>query len=127
MSWFYDFWSLVFHIITSCSALGVKELMLQFWAPVQKRRTTFPRRLFTVLFSFLLRGNTYKALVGYLISLFSIIRLSCCCLSRPHAISVRPSDFSDTLFLIIFDLLTSILIILHYGVLSCIPIPCLVN
>jgi len=35
---------LVFHIITSCSALGVKELMLQFWAPVQKRRrTTYPR------------------------------------------------------------------------------------
>ena len=26
MSWFYDFWLLVFHIVTSCSALGVKEL-----------------------------------------------------------------------------------------------------
>jgi len=32
MSWFYDFLLLVFHI-TSCSALGVKELMLQFRVP----------------------------------------------------------------------------------------------
>jgi len=31
---------LVFHIITSCRALGVEELMLQFWAPVRKRRRT---------------------------------------------------------------------------------------
>jgi len=45
MSWFYDFWLLVFHIITSHSALGVKVLKLQFQAPVQKRRTTFPRGL----------------------------------------------------------------------------------
>ena len=28
VSWFYDFWLLVFHIITSCSVLGVKEQML---------------------------------------------------------------------------------------------------
>jgi len=41
VSWFYDFWLLVFHIITSRSALGFKELMLQLWAPVQKR-TTYP-------------------------------------------------------------------------------------
>ena len=26
LSWFYDFWLLVFHIITSCSTLGVKVL-----------------------------------------------------------------------------------------------------
>ena len=45
LSWFYDFWLLVFHIITSCSALGVKVLMLQFQAPVRKRRTTYPRGL----------------------------------------------------------------------------------
>jgi len=45
VSWFYDFWLSVFHIITSCSALGVKELMLQFWASVWKRRTTYPERL----------------------------------------------------------------------------------
>jgi len=30
LSWFYDFWLSVFHIIASCSALGVEELMLQF-------------------------------------------------------------------------------------------------
>jgi len=46
LSWFYDFWLSVFHIITSCSALGFKVLMLQFWASVQKRRrTTYPRGL----------------------------------------------------------------------------------
>ena len=28
MSWFYDFWLLVFYIITSCSVLGVKVQML---------------------------------------------------------------------------------------------------
>ena len=94
------------------------------WAPVRKRRgTAFPRRMFAVLLSFLLRGNTYEALEGHLTSLFSIVRLSRCCSSQPHAISVRPSAFSDTLTLIIFDLLASILIILYYSVLSCIPIP----
>jgi len=46
LSWFYDFWLSLFQIIISCSAMGVKELMIQFWAPVQKRRrTTYPRRL----------------------------------------------------------------------------------
>jgi len=46
LSWFYDFWLSVFHIITPCIALGVKELMLQFQAPVQKRRkTTYLRGL----------------------------------------------------------------------------------
>jgi len=46
VSWFYDFWLLVFYIITSCSALGVKVLILQFWVPVRKRRrATYPRGL----------------------------------------------------------------------------------
>jgi len=45
VSWFYDFWLLVLHIITSCSALGIKVLMLQFQAPVWKRRPTHPRGL----------------------------------------------------------------------------------
>jgi len=39
VSWFYDFWLLVFHIITSCSALGVKVLMLQFQVPVLEKKT----------------------------------------------------------------------------------------
>lgn len=104
MSWYYDIW--LFHIITSCSALGVKELMVQFQSPVWKRRTTIPRRLFTVLLPFLLRGNTYKALVGHLTSLFSIVRPSCYCLSQPHTISVRPSVFfSYTLSLYLIYLL----------------------
>jgi len=44
---------LVFHIITSCKARGIKELILQFcglttfWIPgsQKRRRTTYPRRL----------------------------------------------------------------------------------
>jgi len=85
LSWFYDFRLVVFHITTPCSALGVKELILQFWAPVCKRgRTTYPRRLFTVLLSFLLRGNRYKASVAHLIPLFLTVRLSCCCSSWTH-------------------------------------------
>jgi len=127
VSWFYDFWLSVFLIITSCSALGVKELMLQFQAPVQKRTTTFSRRLFTILLPFLLRGSTYKASVGHLTPLFLIVRLSHCCLSRLHAIGLGPSTFSDTLSLIIVDLLASILIILYCSVLSCIPVLYLVS
>ena len=36
LSWFYGVWLFVFHIVTSCSALGVKELMLQVWIPVSE-------------------------------------------------------------------------------------------
>ena len=41
VSWFYDFWLLEFHIITSCSTLGVKDLMLQFWVPVPEEKMTY--------------------------------------------------------------------------------------
>ena len=45
MSWFYDFWLLVLHIITSCSALGIKVLMLQFRAPVpEEKRNYIPQK-----------------------------------------------------------------------------------
>lgn len=42
---FMIFGYLVFHIITSCCSLWVKELMIQLWAPVWKRRTKHLRRL----------------------------------------------------------------------------------
>jgi len=36
---------LVFHIITSCGALGVKEFMLQFWVPVpEEKKNYIPQR-----------------------------------------------------------------------------------
>jgi len=42
----YGFMIFGYRYSTSCSALGVKELMLQFQAPVQKRRrTAYPRGL----------------------------------------------------------------------------------
>jgi len=45
MSWFYDVWLLVFHIITSCSAQGVKELMLQCRVPVPGEKNNYiPQR-----------------------------------------------------------------------------------
>jgi len=44
VSWFYDFWFSVFHIITSCNALGVKELMLQVWLPVPEEENYILQR-----------------------------------------------------------------------------------
>ena len=41
LSWFYNFWFLVFHVITPCSALGVKVLMLQFLAPVPEEKKNY--------------------------------------------------------------------------------------
>ena len=43
LSWFYDFWLSVSHIIISCSVLGVKELMLQFQAPVPEEKNYIPQ------------------------------------------------------------------------------------
>ena len=119
MSWFYDFWLWVFHIITSCSALGVKELLFQFCAPVWKRRTTYPRTLCIqrrdITPGKVIRPSLFRLSSSLLLILTT--RLTCS--------SVRPSNFGH--FLIIFDLLASILIVLHYSVLSCILIPYLVN
>jgi len=51
LSWFYDSLQSVFHIITSYSALGEKELILQFQVPgSQKRRTTYPGGLHVSVF-----------------------------------------------------------------------------
>ena len=44
MSRFYDFWLLVFHIITSSSALEVKVLMLQFRVPVPEEKNYIPQK-----------------------------------------------------------------------------------
>ena len=45
LSWFYDFWLSVFHTMTSCSALGVKELMLQVRVPVLEEKNCYiPQR-----------------------------------------------------------------------------------
>ena len=67
VSWFYDFWLLVFHIITPCSALGVKELMLQFcgswivpgtWFSEEKNYILLtPQDLVLLCFCFLFRGK----------------------------------------------------------------------
>jgi len=120
MLWFYNFWLSVFHIKTSCSALGVKELMLRFEAPVRKRRTTYPRRLC------IQRGDITPGKVARP-SLFWFSSLlfdptECLTSALWWGLSI-----SWTLSLIIFDLLASIIIILYYSVLSCFLIPYLVN
>ena len=70
----------VFHIITSCSALGVKELMLQFWVPTfQKRRTTYPRGLFTLFcFHFSFRRKE-KTILGHKMSSFPFLLICSVC------------------------------------------------
>jgi len=60
---------MVFQIITSCSALGVKVLILQFRAPVQKRRTTFPRGLCVQRGDISFRGSPDLPFFGSLSSL----------------------------------------------------------
>ena len=57
MSWFYDFWLSVFHIITSFSALGVKELVLQVLVPVPEEKNYYIPQKTAVLLSFLLKGQ----------------------------------------------------------------------
>ena len=118
MLWFYNFWLSVFHIKTPCSALGGKELMLQFQAPVW-RRTTHPRKLC------IQRGaiNLNKVTKS---SLFSGLLFA----AQPNCAShlnIMVSRSVLTLSLIIFDLLPSVLIILYYIMLSCILIPYLAN
>ena len=113
-------WLSVFHLITSC-ALRVKRLMLQFWAPVQKRRTTYSRELCVqrgdITTGKVTRCHFYLQLSSLLPNLTT------------HLTSVVwwGFQFSGTLSVTIFDLLASVLIILYYSMLSCIPILCLVN
>ena len=79
VSWFYDFWLLAFHIITSCSALGSKELMLQFWAPVWERRTTYPGRLRSQ------KGDITPGKITWC-PFFFFFGSPPCCSSWPHAL-----------------------------------------
>ena len=121
VSWFYDFWLLAFHIITSCSALGSKELMLQFWAPVWERRTTYPGRLCSQ------KGDITPGKITWCPFFFSSALLPAARPDHTHRCSatVRPTALRYSL--IIFDLLASVIIIWYYNVLSCILIPYLVN
>ena len=118
---FYDFWLSVFLIITSCGALGVKEFMLQFRAPVWKRRRTTYSRTLCVQ-----RGDITPGKV----TISSLFQLSSLLLNpTAHLTPVLRwgLQFSDTFSLFVFDLLVSSLIILYYSVLSCIPLPYLLH
>ena len=125
LSGFYDFWFSVFYIITSCSALGVKELMLQVQVRVPEEKNYYiPQRTLHSSDIISAQGKQIKALVGHLTFPFDhqahLIPTACLVTALEQSLWL-----SDTL--IIFDLLAPILIILYYSVLSCIPISYLVN
>jgi len=66
VAWFYDFWLSLFHIITSCSVLGVKRANALVPVFVRKRRRNYvPQKTVWVLLSFLLRGTDIRP-VGHL-------------------------------------------------------------
>jgi len=118
MSWFYDFELSVFHIITSCSALGVKELMLQFHGLL-----LFPGTWFSEEKNYITQGTLHFGSEGKRklfahheqCSLFPSAGLSKMCSLDCSTISirVRPLLFLDTVSFL-FDLLASTLIILYY-------------
>ena len=102
MSWFYDFGLLGFHVITSCNVLGVKELMLQFWVPVPEEKKNYVPQMTLHSEG---RWSPWQDHETWLSSLLLV--------PTAHlSIKVRPLAFGH--FLIIFDFLTPILIILSY-------------
>ena len=58
LAWFYDFWLSVFHITTSCSALEVKVLMLQFQVPVLEEKNYIPQETFPCAVIISAQGGT---------------------------------------------------------------------
>ncbi|XP_042742442.1 thiamin pyrophosphokinase 1 isoform X3 [Lagopus leucura] len=62
---------------------------------LSQKRTTYPRRLYTVLLPFLLRGNRCKALVGHQTFRFSILSLPAVHPNHTHRLStsIRRSTF----------------------------------
>ena len=94
LSWFYGLWLLVFHIITSCRALGVKEFCglsvfssfvdcQYFWVPCsQKKRTMYPRRLSLFCFLFFCcccSEGKIKLFASHKTSLFFLLFISAAC------------------------------------------------
>lgn len=97
LSWFYVFWFSVFCIKTSCSALGIEVLMLQFQVPI-------PLYISHGIWPFWV-GRSLTALQWVL-----------------EGASQAWLGLRNCLSPILFDLLVSISFRLYYIVLSCIPI-----
>jgi len=104
LSWFCDFWLSVFHIIASCGALRVKELMFEVWVPVPEDKNYIPQRT--------LVSERQSPWQGHETRLFSLLLILTACLTSALEQGLQ---FLDTL--IEFDLLASILIVLYYIVL----------
>ena len=119
MSWIYDFWSLVFHIITSCNVLGVKEQMQLF----SGRELRSPEDCSsTVIIP--APGNGYKACRSLDLGPLLLLVLSCLLLDRlavapdctqGFSISVRPLALGQSFSQLYLILLT--IIILNYIIL----------
>ena len=126
---------LVFHIIMPCNALGIKELMHQFCVlPIfpgtrlsEEKKNYKSLRTSQFHFCFLFRGKDEAAHKSqgcpfpYCSSLLSVLPSH-----LTFSIRVRLLVL-DTLSIILFDLLSSVPIILYYIMLSCIPQSYLVN
>ena len=120
---------LVFHIITSCTARVLEELILQFCglttfripASQKRRRTTNPRGPHGQRGRYILEDMRSCSWMGS--HSLSLPGRGCGCASK-CALSVqsRPFSFRNFLSLVLFDSLASISIRLCYTVLSCIPI-----
>jgi len=95
LSWFYAVRLSVFHILSSCSALWVKELVFQFWVPVPKEKNYIPQS--TLLLE--RRKNTWQSHKSG--SLFPSAHPNC---TSRLSIGVRLSIFGHSLYwFIIFN------------------------
>ena len=78
LSWFYV-WLLVFHIITSCSTLRVKELMFQVWVPVPEQKNYYiPQRTICCSVIISAQGEKIKGLRRSPDSPFDCLARLCC-------------------------------------------------
>ena len=76
LSWSYDIWLSVFHIIRSCSALGVKELMIQFQVPVpEKKNYILQRNLCYLCFHFSLKQKIKNVHKTFFLPIFDLISM----------------------------------------------------
>ena len=117
LSWFYDFRLLVFHIIKSCSILGIKCSSYGYLSGGEELRSPEDCSSTVIIPA---QGNRYKACrspdLGPLPSSRLVVlafRLSCCC-TQGFSISVRPLALGQSFSQLYLILLT---IILNYIVL----------
>ena len=72
----------VFHVIISCSALGVKKLVLQFWVPVtEEKKNYFPQRTVCCSVTISTQMDTLSHLIWFISFNSNYVGLYCIVLS----------------------------------------------